>query len=300
MSSEIKNTNDSGLEEKELQSQKLSTIDNTSDEYLLNLPLFKVSLRVICLVTLFLPLGGLFICFVTGYIWQAEEIHETHCRVYNIIPSISSITGISPQKYLWRLCIALHISPRIIIAFVHRNYIKHHILSKIKNQNDYAKANRLVTILHWLNLIEVSALAGVTYVSNKENYPVHEKIFIVFMITSLTYMLVSLKLQSVLQPSGPSNPAEARSLRYKKLFFALSIASTIGLILFFLKHRFLCHDFAFSWFALCEYMVAFCNMAFHCTTSMIDFPQELYLMVKNGNMSFEPNENKTKSNQKLE
>lgn len=37
-------------------------------------------------------------------------------QVYNIIPSISSITGISPQRYLWRICIALHISPRLIVS----------------------------------------------------------------------------------------------------------------------------------------------------------------------------------------
>lgn len=109
----------------------------------------------------------------------------------------------------------------------------------------------------------------------------HEKIFITFMITSLTYMLVSLRLLSILQPNGPSNQQETRSVFYKKMFFALSIASTIGLIVFFLKHRLLCHDLAFSWFALCEYLIAFSNMGFHCTTTMIDFPPELNLLVKN-------------------
>lgn len=100
------------------------------------------------------------------------------------------------------------------------------------------------------------------------------------MITSLTYMLVSLKLLKVLQPSGPRNEQEKRSLRYKQSFFALSIASTIGLIVFFLKHRLLCHDLAFSWFAFCEYVVAISNMGFHCTTTLIDFPP-LDLVVKN-------------------
>ncbi len=47
-----------------------------------------VGLREICIVTLFLPLGGLFVCFVTGYIFQAEEIHETHCRV-NVIDNFT-------------------------------------------------------------------------------------------------------------------------------------------------------------------------------------------------------------------
>lgn len=91
-------------------------------------------------------------------------------QVYNIIPSISSITGISPQRYLWRLVIALHISPRLVIAYVHKNYLKYHVLSKITDRSQLMRATRLASAVHWLNLIEISALAGVTYVSNKENY----------------------------------------------------------------------------------------------------------------------------------
>lgn len=110
----------------------------------------------------------------------------------------------------------------------------------------------------------------------------HEKIFITFMITSLTYMLVSLRLLKVLQPQGPTNEQDKRSLRYKQMFFALSIVSTIGLIVFFLKHRLLCHDLAFSYFAFCEYLIAVSNMGFHCTTTLIDFPP-LDLVVRNVN-----------------
>lgn len=91
-------------------------------------------------------------------------------QVYNVIPSISSITGISPQRYLWRLVIALHISPRLVIAYVHKNFLKHHVLSKITDRNQLICASRLANVVHYLNLIEICALAGVTYVSNKENY----------------------------------------------------------------------------------------------------------------------------------
>ena len=50
-----------------------------------NIELFRLSLRSLSNITLILPLSGLFICFVTGYIFQAEEIHETHCRVSILI-----------------------------------------------------------------------------------------------------------------------------------------------------------------------------------------------------------------------
>jgi post-GPI attachment to proteins factor 2 len=109
----------------------------------------------------------------------------------------------------------------------------------------------------------------------------HEKIFIIFMVTSLTYMMISLRLVKVLLPQGPVTEQDKRSVYYKKMFFTLSVASTVGLIIFFLKHRLLCHDLAFSWFAFCEYLIAFSNMGFHYTTTMVDFPQHLDLLVKN-------------------
>lgn len=113
--------------------------------------------------------------------------------------------------------------------------------------------------------------------------------------------MISLKLLRTLQPNGPTNEQEKRSLRYKQMFFALSIASTIGLIVFFLKHRLLCHDLAFSWFAFCEYVVAVSNMGFHCTTTMIDFPP-LDLVVKNvnGHLTMGNEDNDTRNTKKDE
>lgn len=43
-------------------------------------------------------------------------------QVYNIIPSISAITGVSPQRYLWRISVAFHVGPRLIIAAVYRAF----------------------------------------------------------------------------------------------------------------------------------------------------------------------------------
>ena len=40
-----------------------------------------------------------------------------------MIPSISAVTGISPGRYLWRVVIAFHIGPRILIAAVYYNFL---------------------------------------------------------------------------------------------------------------------------------------------------------------------------------
>lgn len=84
-------------------------------------------------------------------------------QVYNIIPSISAITGVSPQRYLWRICVALHIGPRLLIASIYHAYY-----SGLATSN--ATSQRLLKLCYWLNIVEIASLCGVTYISNKENY----------------------------------------------------------------------------------------------------------------------------------
>lgn len=60
------------------------------------------------------------------------------------------------------------------------------------------------------------------------------------MVSSLVYMLTLIRLIRALRPD--MTPKEFNSYRIKKGLFAVSIVSTVGLIVFFLKHRLLCHD----------------------------------------------------------
>ncbi|XP_068156078.1 post-GPI attachment to proteins factor 2-like [Drosophila tropicalis] len=231
----------------------------------------------ICVVTALLPLVTLFTCFVTAYVFQYDDVHETHCRVYNIIPSISAITGVSPQRYFWRFSIALHIGPRIPIAFVYKNYY-HSQLARL-TPSLVPKTSMLITLILVLNCIEIAALGGVTYISNRENYPVHERIFITFMVCSLCYMLATIKLNGILNEGQKLNNQQIQSIKWKKILFVVSILSTIGLLVFFAKHRFYCHDLAFSWFAFFEYLIAIANMLFHFTI-IWDFPSQFMMIVQ--------------------
>ncbi|KOC69281.1 Post-GPI attachment to proteins factor 2-like [Habropoda laboriosa] len=219
-----------------------------------------ISFKKLCVATVSLLLIALLVCFVTAYIFQQDDIHETHCRVYNILPSISAITGISPQRYLWRITVALHIGPRLLIASVYHSYY-YKIVKAIEDVPSKIMGCRLLNLCYWLSIAEIATLS------------VHEKIFIAFMISSLTYMLAAVRLGRLVTPN-------ARSLQYKQALFITSLISTVGLIVFFLKHRLLCHDLAFSWFSLCEYVIASANMGFHVTV-ILDFPKE-QLVIGNG------------------
>ncbi|GIY07211.1 post-GPI attachment to proteins factor 2-like [Caerostris extrusa] len=109
------------------------------------------------------------------------------------------------------------------------------------------------------------ALVGVTYISNKENYPVHEKIFIIFfMAASICYMLSTCVLSYMNKSSTPTY-LEKLSYRTKFSLCVIIALTSVGMMYFFYKHRVYCEELAFSWFALCEYVICFANMAFHAT-----------------------------------
>lgn len=90
-------------------------------------------------------------------------------QVFNFIPSISAITGVSPQRYFWRISIALHVGPRFIIAVCYKSYYEH-MLSHVENLPVYNKAKMLMNFAFWLHVVEITSLCGVTYISNRENY----------------------------------------------------------------------------------------------------------------------------------
>ncbi|VVC91738.1 unnamed protein product [Leptidea sinapis] len=178
--------------------------------------------------------------------------------VYNVVPSISAITGISPQRYVWRICIAYHLGPRLLIGSLYYNYHKERTL-QIKDGEVRKLATKLGEACYWLNFIELFALSGVTYVSNRENYFVHEKIFIIFMIAALLHMLCRARVGCI--ATDVVEPVATNKLVW--VLFYVAITATVGLIISFLRHRLLCRPLAFTWFSVCEYILATTNMAFH-------------------------------------
>jgi hypothetical protein len=100
------------------------------------------------------------------------------------------------------------------------------------------------------------------------------------MASSLMHMLACIKGIRWVAETNNDIKSVQKGLLIKQSLLIISLASTIGLVGFFLKHRLLCHDMAFSWFAFCEYVVALANMAFHITV-ILDFPTE-HLVVARG------------------
>ncbi|XP_071526368.1 post-GPI attachment to proteins factor 2-like [Panulirus ornatus] len=231
--------------------------------------LFTMRWRLMSQILLALPVVGMFICLITSVIFHSDHINNTICKVYNFLPSISAVTGVSPQRYLWRVAVALHISPRLLVAWVARAYytaLAAHV--PVVRRPAYLT---LVDAAFYLNLTELATLCGVTYISNKENYPVHEKLFTLFMLVSLVYMLCVIRVVRAVRHT--LSPRLLRSFSQKKWLFGIKLASTGGLLFFFWRHRVYCQPMAFSWFSLCEYVIATCNMLYHVSVAL-DFSEE--------------------------
>ncbi|XP_042876489.1 uncharacterized protein LOC122256094 [Penaeus japonicus] len=203
--------------------------------------------------------------------WDGELMGYFYCllRVYNFLPSISAVTGVSPQRYLWRVAVALHISPRLLVAWVARAYYNS-LAAHVPAARRPAYLT-LVAASFYLNLTELATLCGVTYISNKENYPVHEKLFTLFMLVSLVYMLCVIRVLRAVKEQ--LSPRLLRSFAQKKWLFGVKLTSTGGLLFFFWRHRVYCQPMAFSWFSLCEYVIATCNMLYHVSVAL-DFSDE--------------------------
>ncbi|EEC18127.1 post-GPI attachment to proteins factor 2-like [Ixodes scapularis] len=242
------------------------------------IPMEHVLLRVkvlnLAYLTVALPLFTLVFCFATSMLFQYTAVNTTVCKVYNFCPSVSAITGISPQRYVWRTGVALHTGPRLLLASLYpRYYSRRALLVEAPRRPLFLRLARANYLLH---LTEALSLVGVTYVSNRENYPVHEKIFIIFMVSSLLYMVGTCIAANMCQHKNDTE-MEKKSRRLKMSLLGLTLAASAGMLYFFYKHRIHCVELAFSWFSLCEYVICVCNMAFHLTL-VYDIPDEELLV----------------------
>ncbi|XP_048774040.2 post-GPI attachment to proteins factor 2-like isoform X2 [Ostrea edulis] len=239
------------------------------------LVLFNISFSFLVTVVALLPLLGALLCIILSLLFNFRESTWTHCRVSNYLPSISSaIGGYAPQKYIWRICIALHAAPRLLFAFSYFGYYTSFHVGKYSTL--YKHLARLCVFLH---VVEISALVTLTYVSSTDNYAVHENMFIAFMVCSEIYMLLSCILYKWghISNGRVMTKTELMSYQYKKRLFVFNVIMFLTAVYMFFRHEWYCETGVYSIFALCEYLVVFSNIAFHYTAKYDFTDQQMSL-----------------------
>nr|CAD7411014.1 unnamed protein product [Timema poppensis] len=166
--------------------------------------------------------------------------------------------------------------PRFLIARMYYKYYQSVL---------YHWIHFLAAIACWLNVAENLALVGLTFISSSENYSVHEKCFMMFMVTSELYMMLTCYLLRSMRCQPPDN-VETRSLRIKYQLLVVNVISFALAAYCFLRHNWYCEPGVYSLFSLCEYVVVLTNMGFHMTASWDFHGRELLVWLP----GFQPQE----------
>ena len=92
--------------------------------------------------------------------------------MFNVVPSISAVTGISPGRYIWRVIMALHLGPRLLIVTAYYHFLLT-FLPKVgvaAGQESGERLTRLLKALYYLQIVEVLGLCGISFIHNREHY----------------------------------------------------------------------------------------------------------------------------------
>eukprot|EP00794_Sanderia_malayensis_P007387 gene7387-8207_t len=225
-------------------------------------------LKVLTLTKIISPIPALsmFLCVSVSLLLHWEESTETHCKVANYLPSISAaIGGFAPQRYIWRLGIALHCGPRFLVALAYHTFYKQ--LTK------QIWINNLARLAAFLNITELLSLLGLSYVSSTENFDFHEAAFICFIACSLAYMVITCIILHFTSKSEKNHQLQVSfTVKLKILVFYVSCFA-MSVYLYF-RHNTYCEAGVYTLFALCEYLVVLSNIAFHSTV-IYDFGESV-------------------------
>ncbi|XP_076058158.1 acyltransferase PGAP2-like isoform X4 [Oratosquilla oratoria] len=216
----------------------------------------RLPLRHLAVGTVSLPFGAFILCIYLSVRYDFDLATATHCGVPNYLPSISSAIGeFIPQRYIWRAAIALHSAPRFLLAAMYFNFNKR----VMPNYRFYQNAVKVNTVL---NVVENLALLGLSFVSSKENYDLHKVFFVVFMVCSECYMLLTFLLLRD-QKFRLTSHLERQAFNIKRNLMKANIVSFFVALYFFYRHNTYCEPGMYSVFAFLEYLVVLTNMAFH-------------------------------------
>ncbi|KAJ8676716.1 hypothetical protein QAD02_012503 [Eretmocerus hayati] len=222
--------------------------------------------------TVSLPFFAFLFCVGWSILYNFEKATETHCKVYNFLPSVSAAIGhYRPQKTIWEIAIATQALIRGLVLYMYYQYFKETVYTWAWGMTNFAMLSYF---------LENTALVTLSFWSSNENYVLHKLSFITFLLMSLMHMMISYIIVRSCR-HVPRDTNDRISLRWK---FNSMISNVLAILLacyFFYRHNKYCEPLVYSMFALAEYIVVISNMAFHVTAAY-DFAGRSCLISRTG------------------
>ena len=206
----------------------------------------EMPLHVIARWTSLLCPVSLVICILWSLLADFDKATFTHCRVPQLLPSISSVIGGDPpQRFLWTFSVAITTGPRLV--FCKLQYL--HLCEKYSSYKRFIRWN--------FNLNVAETLGGLTLslVTSSDLFLLHAAAFLMFILTSLISMTM------VVYYIGDAADRET-----KKKLVIISWLSLFLAFYFYYRHEKYCEPYIYTCFALCEYLAVGCNLAWHSLT----------------------------------
>ncbi|XP_014214509.1 post-GPI attachment to proteins factor 2 isoform X2 [Copidosoma floridanum] len=188
-----------------------------------------LSFSKIAWFTVLVPFLSFVFCIIWSILYNFENATETHCNVYNFLPSVSAAIGhYRPQKTIWKAAITVQAMVRALVLYMYYQYY-------------------VETVYKWAQAI-------------------HKIAFMTFLFMSLIHMILSyLVAKTCCNVTKDTN--SITSLRWKFNSLILNVIAIVLACYFFYRHNKYCEPFVYSLFALAEYVVVVTNMAFHVTAA---------------------------------
>ncbi|XP_042906323.1 post-GPI attachment to proteins factor 2-like [Parasteatoda tepidariorum] len=229
----------------------------------------KIPFKIFWTIVALLPSASFFFCVCWSLLKNFDETTRTHCNVQNFLPSISTAIGsYNLQRYVWQVGIALHCAPRFLVALMYYNHFRNII--------NEAKWINIVYLTYLFQNIEIICLISLSFVSSTENFPAHQKFFVMFVLSALvsmtlTYAILKYRMHHLLTKT------EKKSVRLKLLLLSINLFAFSLSVYFYFRHNWYCESGMYTLFALSEYVVVLSNICYHFT-AIYDFSNQ-YLIV---------------------
>lgn len=217
-----------------------------------------MNMKKLAIFIFVLPVFAFFSCVFLTIYKDSKVATKTHCRVANVFPSISTAIGdFYPQSTIWRMCIALDSFPRYLLSLVqYKCFFKSRELISTQNSQFFIK---FVRIAYVFNIIEITSLSMLTFISSKEYHFGHAVSFSIFLACSTIYMCMI----CICYKWVKCGEHDLKSFKLKRNLLIVYISSVIAALYFYVRHNTYCEPYVFSGFSLCEYVTVLTNIAFH-------------------------------------